>query len=241
MARIEPHSVGTDRRGSIMAALAGNSGWLWCLALTVTAAATMTGMLANGIQEGNVEAQSSLKVIAVDPAEERWARVPTSPSQKELREVLTQREKSLAEIKDTLGMVLVPTDVLGGFSLSSSELSNGRTESTLHYVSEHDKRMSLDVFQTAKLVRLEVPAGQYREVAVGQHEGYLIDGIWSALVPPSAKTGDQVPMAWDPERVKTLYVTRDGWTVVLLCRYVDNDSVLSDDELIRIAESLQPY
>ena len=78
---------------------------------------------------------------------------------------------------------------------------------------------------------MSIPADSVEEVAVNGATGYLVHGTYYRPTPTSK-------LVWNIERQVSLFFPLDGWVMEIM---TFQPQFWSNEELIKIAESLQPY
>ena len=140
------------------------------------------------------------------------------------------RNPSFDEIKKALGKLWIPTYLPDGYKLSSTALmKNG--EASLTY--ERPGSPGMTIFEYPGGGYREFPDDMVQEVTVRGEKAYLIRGSRMLQGSPSNRT-----WVWNKNIDLNLYFSLDGWTISIRGIWADAHNA---EELIKIAESLQPY
>ena len=141
------------------------------------------------------------------------------------------RMTPLKQMKDQLGVVLVPNYLPQGFTLDESYVHMGRS-ARISYTSENTVLLFI---QNTVPAHLNVKTGSVSRVQIGTGQGELVRGGWAQTF----KDGASSAVEWDANSIATLLFEKDGCWMFLMA--MGDQDVLPDAELIRIAESLAPY
>ncbi len=142
----------------------------------------------------------------------------------------------LEMIKERVGELLVPTYLPGDLSLATSQIMRG-SETSLTYSASFDSErgVSLPIVRilqvTGAVIPATVPSRYVRSVEVAGRRGYILRG---AEVEPDDSDEER---SWDPTAALTLYLPQERFVTVIGPFPTD---VYDDEELVRIAESLEP-
>jgi hypothetical protein len=84
-------------------------------------------------------------------------------------------------------------------------------------------------------LRAELKEGAFKPISRGTITGYLIRGCWGATIDPSSGS---INVGWMEDAGLDLVFMRDGQVVNV---FGTPTSAFTEEELIKVAESLRPY
>ena len=133
------------------------------------------------------------------------------------------------------GKLLVPGYLPVGYQQMRISVHLGGRVADLIYSGPGQGRLAITIGGSLQPQGLNVKRGYSAPVGIGAADGVLIRGGWVMYVHSSGERSD---MSWDPNVALTLIYETDGQLIELSAEPVGK---LTEDELIKIAESLQPY
>lgn len=158
--------------------------------------------------------------------------------------------RPLAEIENGVEPLLVPTHLPEGFSYARAFVSEGtlypsdatRSLLTLTFIGSGSPVRHVLSIQLGDSpprerwpVRVTVKEGFARLISTETVTGYFQRGMWGSIVDPLS---DSIEVGWIEEAGLSLVFVRNDHRVVITSRPA---SAFTEEELLRVAESLQPY
>jgi hypothetical protein len=148
----------------------------------------------------------------------------------------------LAEVKGSLGPLLVPSYLPEGFSHQRAYVNEPRPVDprvklleaypSLTFAGPDDTHLIIQISSREPFVY--VKEGFFEPIAFGEGPAYLIRGVWLTFY----ISGRLVEKGWNEDFTLRLMFIRDGRVVTVEGMPA---SAFTKEELIKVAESLQPY
>ena len=143
---------------------------------------------------------------------------------------LPNTDASLQSIGDMLGVALVPTYVPDGFIRVKTIVIPEMSSTQLVFASGDS---FLLVSQDKGPYALKVKRGQASEVSINGNPGYFVTGLWANTV---HRDGAIDPTHWD-ESFPEVVFRRGDWRITVMAF---GEDIVDQDELLRIARSIEP-
>ena len=143
---------------------------------------------------------------------------------------LPNTDASLQSIGDMLGVALVPTYVPDGFIRVKTNVIPEMSTSRLVF---RNGDSILLVTQDKGPYALKVMRGQASEVSINGNPGYFVAGIWANTV---HRDGTIDPTHWEESHLEVVFRHGD-WRITVMAF---GEEIVDQDELLRIAKSIEP-
>jgi hypothetical protein len=143
---------------------------------------------------------------------------------------LANTDASLQSIGDMLGVALVPTYLPDGFVRVKTEVIPEMTSTQLVFANGNS---FLLVSQDKGPDGLKVKTGHASKVSINGNPGYFVTGIWANTV---HRDGTIDPTDWD-ESFPEVVFRRGDWRITVMSF---GEDIVDQDELLRIARSIEP-
>jgi predicted transglutaminase-like cysteine proteinase len=140
------------------------------------------------------------------------------------------RDPSFDEVKQRLGKLWLPSYLPAGYKLSSSWLLR---DGSVDFVYQKSLSSDLEILEYSSGGEMEFPEDTVSEVMVNGDLAYLVRGGWTMQGTLPNRT-----LTWNNNQALTLYFNLDGWIITVRGFWADS---WTEEELIKIAESLTPY
>ena len=144
---------------------------------------------------------------------------------------LANTDASLQSIGDMLGVALVPTYLPDGFVRVKTDVIPEMSSSQLVF---RNGSSFLIVSQDKGPYALKVKRGQASEVSINGNPGYFVTGLWANTV---HRDGTIDPTDWDESSPQVVF-RRGDWRITVMAFGQD---IVDQDELLRIARSIEPH
>jgi hypothetical protein len=133
--------------------------------------------------------------------------------------------------------ILVPTYLPSGFSYEHAAIRELPDRGVFLTFQAQDSGAVLNIRMLPKGIpaQLQVKEGSSKAVSIGNHQGYLLRGIWGQQ---QASDGSALKSGWIEDVALQLFFEHSGQVIALVAipaRFI------TEEELIKVAESLQPY
>jgi len=230
------------------------------LALLTTAAQEPSGslMIRSGLQGGDAQMESDFPYQYVpvreippgvaDGLRRTALRLPKPPANISPDRPVNGRP--LLEVKGEAGPLLLPSYLPEGFSYERAFVAqrprDPRVKTKLPPVlifsgppGRHGTHLHISTASPPPKemwpLRAELKEGAFKPISRGTITGYLIRGCWGATIDPSSGS---INVGWMEDAGLDLVFMRDGQVVNV---FGTPTSAFTEEELIKVAESLRPY
>jgi predicted transglutaminase-like cysteine proteinase len=139
-------------------------------------------------------------------------------------------DPSFDEIKQSMGILWLPAYLPDGYKLFDTTLYNGNW---VYFTYRKIGGPGLEIWEYPYSASFSVPEDVVKEVTVNGNKAYLVYGYWAVQ-----GTSPTYTTVWNNKLFLKLYFSLDGCFITIQGTWVDS---WDPQELIKIAESLQPY
>ena len=143
---------------------------------------------------------------------------------------LPNTDASLQSIGDMLGVALVPTHLPAGYVRDKTVVIPEMSTARLVF---RNGSTFLLVSQDKGPYALKVMRGQASEVSINGNPGYFVAGIWANTV---HRDGTIDPTHWEESHLEVVFRHGD-WRITVMAF---GEEIVDQDELLRIARSIEP-
>ena len=143
---------------------------------------------------------------------------------------LPNTDASLQSIDDMLGIAFVPTHLPAGYVRDKTVVIPEMSTARLVF---RNGSTFLLVSQDKGPYALKVMRGQASEVSINGNPGYFVAGIWANTV---HRDGTIDPTHWEESHLEVVFRHGD-WRITVMAF---GEEIVDQDELLRIARSIEP-